>query len=141
MADFGKQVGQFKRNFERRHRLVMRTAVQDIVSVAQRTQAESGRMRVDTGFLRASIQGSLNTMPSGPTRPKKGSKKGAYSGRQASGEPVSVTLIRWDPNHSGTLFVGWTANYARIRESKDGFLRGAVEKWDTTVKRAARKYR
>jgi len=139
MTSFSKQVAAFQRKAESRFRAVARTAVQDTVEIAQRTVGESGRMRIDTGFLRSSIQASLNSMPSGPTRPKKGSKKNDYAGRQVSGEPVSVTLLRWNPVKPFPLFIGWTANYAQIRESKDGFMRGAAEVWDTTVANAARK--
>jgi len=95
-------------------------------------------MRFDTGFLRASIQAALGTMPSGPTTNEGG--RTFSEGQQVAGEPVSVTLLRWEPGRD-TLFVGWTANYARFREAKDGFLRGAVELWPRTVDAAAKRVR
>ena len=98
-------------------------------------------MRVLTGFLRASIQGAIGHMPSGPTTNDGGyGGKRKYSGDQiAAGEPVIVTLLRWDPFKETALFIGWTANYARHREYKDGFMRGAVEMWDVTVEKAAKR--
>ena len=38
-----------------------------------------------------------------------------------------------------TVYVGWTANYARPREYRDGFLASAAQKWpDFVDKNAAR---
>ena len=136
MADFGQQVAAHVAKYKRRLRDTARTAVQDTVEMAQR-QRPAGRMRIDTGFLRASIQAGLGQMPSGPTT-NEGNQTYA-EGQQVAGEPVSVTLLRW--NMQDTLFVGWTANYARAREAQDGFLRGAVELWDQTVDAAAKKVR
>ena len=137
-TDFGGDVQRFGERYRKRLRAVAREAVQDTISIAQAVEEKGGRMRIDTGFLRASIQAALHTMPSGPVRPKKGAKKGEYT-RQVAGEPVAVALLRWDPNTSDRLFVGWTANYARHREFQDDFLSGAVELWDQIVRRAAKK--
>lgn len=158
MGKFEDQVNKFARKYEARLRAIGRTAVQETVSIAQEVAIPpnaaqgavssggklgggGGRMRVDTGFLRASIQAALHTMPSGPTKNEgtHGGKKKYSVGSQASGEPVAATLLRWDPNKSDVLFVGWTAGYARIREAHDGFNRGAVEKWDQTVLKAVKK--
>jgi hypothetical protein len=137
MGRFSRDVDAFIKKVHQRYRAVARTAVQDTVAIAQRTEGEGGRMRVDTGFLRASIQGALGvTPPSGPVRPPKGTGKGEYVGRLVAGEPLSVTLLKWDPLKGQQITVGWTANYARHREYQDGFLRGAVEQWSTTVRKA-----
>lgn len=96
-------------------------------------------MRIDTGFLRASIQAALGTLPSGPTRGQKGV---SYPNPlPAAGEAVAATLLRWDPMTEVPFFVGWTANYARIREVRDGFLRTATGKWDIIVKTETQKVR
>ena len=158
MGKFSDQVEGFTELYKARLRAVAQTSVQDTISIAQKIQIKKGassaavakaastgggggRMRVDTGFLRASIQAGIGSMPSGPTRGKKrsaGQKGLIYPiNSSVSGEPVPVTLLRWNLNE--TLFVGWTANYARPREAKDGFLRGAVEKWDQTVFKAVKK--
>ncbi len=139
MGKFANQIDRFARKYERRYRAIARTSVQDTIAMAQRTRGEGGRMRVDTGFLRASIQAGLYNLPQGPAQPRKGAVKGEYIGQQVAGEPVAVTLLKWDPNIEVPLFVGWTANYARHREAKDGFLRGSVELWDQTVRKAAKK--
>lgn len=86
-------------------------------------------MRLVTGFLRASIVGAIDTIPSGPTTNE---SKATYltPGSQVSGDPIGTVILRWDPTKGQRLVVGWTANYARFREYHDGFLRGAIEQWD-----------
>ena len=137
-TDFGGDVAKFGQRYQARLRAVARESVQDVIEIAQTPTGDGGRMRIDTGFLRASIQAALHAMPSGPTLPKKGAKKGEYT-RQAAGEPVAVALLRWDPNTNDRLFVGWTADYARARDAHDSYLTGAVELGDQIVKRAAKK--
>jgi hypothetical protein len=158
MGKFSIQVDKLAKKYEARLRAVARTAVQDTVSMAQEVGVppnaamgavssggvlggSGGRMRVDTGFLRASIQAALQTMPSGPSQNEgtHGGKKKYPVGTQAAGSPVAAVLLTWDPFKPTPLFVGWTAEYARYRESQDGFQRGAAEKWDITVTKAVKK--
>jgi len=138
-VSFSGQIAAFNRKVTQRYRTVAKTAVQETVSMAQRVRDEGGRMRVDTGFLRASIQAAVGNMPSGPTENE--NKKKYPIGSIVAGEPVSVTLVRWNPDREEVLYIGWTANYARYREAQDGFLRGAVELWDVTVNSAVAKVR
>ena len=141
MVNFGDQVNKLARRYEGRMRAIARTAVQDTVSMAQRTRGSGGQMPIDTGFLRASIQAAIHAMPSGPTTNEggHGGKRKYPSMESAAGEPVSVTLLRWHPNNGDPLFVGWTAAYARAMEAKYGFMRLAAGKWESTVKKAVRK--
>ena len=137
MGKFTDQVKRFERKSKERLKAVARLSVQETASMAQRTRPEGGRMRIEFGFLRASLQGSLHSMPTGPTANEGGVKY--PPGSVAAGEPLSVTLLRWDPISRDKIYIGWTANYARVRESKDGFMRGAVEKWDRTVFKAVKR--
>jgi hypothetical protein len=82
-------------------------------------------MRVDTGFLRASGQASLDGMPSGPAR---GEATGNYEF-----DPNVSTLVIARAKLGGKIWFGWTANYARPREAKDAFLRMAVQRWKSIV--------
>lgn len=136
---FAQQVAAFSDKLDKRLRATARSSVQDTVEMAQKPLNAGGRMRVDTGFLRASIQAAIGHMPSGPT--KRGEDQNYPNGTQVAGEPVSVTLLKWDPADGQHLFVGWTANYARFREYQDGFLRGATEQWAETVRKAAKRVR
>jgi len=140
MASFDRQVRQWDAKARARLRVVARESVQEVISIAQTTVGEGGRMRIDTGFLRASIQAALHTMPSGPTYPKKKAKKGQYK-TQAAGDPVSVALLKWDPYTKDQLFVGWTAAYALTREARDAYLSSATELWDQIVARQVKRVR
>ena len=137
MGKFEQQINQFARKYEAKFKAIGRLSVQDTISMAQRVRKQGGRMRIETGFLRASIQAALHGMPQGPNANENSQKY--PEGSRVTGEDTSIVLLRWDPNKRTPLFVGWTANYARIRESKDGFLRGSVEKWDQTVFKAVKK--
>ncbi len=133
MGKFEDQIKRFQRKYEKRLRATARTSVQEVVSLAQRVEGDGGQMRVDTGFLRASIQGATGTMPRGKTQPRKGAKKDEYAGQQVAGTPITAVIAKWDLGMDQPLHVGWTAAYARPREYKDGFLRLAVQNWDTIV--------
>jgi len=137
MAQFSDKIAGFSKQVQKRYRAVARMSVDDTASLAQRVRRKGGRMRVDTGFLRASIQGNINAMPSGPTTNENDAEYA--EGVQVDGEPLAVTILKWDPLKMDVLYIGWTANYARPREHKDGFLMGAVEVWDRTVKKAVNK--
>lgn len=125
---FEAQVDAIVAKTEKRMLALMRESIQRTVDDAQTPVGKGGRMRVDTGFLRASGQGSLNGMPTGPVR---GDSKvpGFYDNGGAT--PVIVELSKLE--FGATFFFGWTANYAKYREAYDGFLEGAVQKWQQTV--------
>lgn len=113
---------------EKRMIAVMRQSLQDVVNNAQTPTAKGGRMRVDTGFLRASGQASNSGLPQGPSRPAKDAKPGQY----ATDETATV-LVLANLQLGQTFFFGWTANYARYRELYDGFLEGALQHWGRIV--------
>lgn len=92
-------------------------------------------MRVDTGFLRASGQMSLTGMPTGPSRPAADAKPFQYNDG-VTVTPVEAILV--SASLDVKIYFGWTANYARARESKDGFLRLAAQKWPDFVNEATR---
>jgi len=152
MSKFGKQVEAFVKETNLRLRLVLREAVQETISKAQRVMIRSdaspeavlqsaleggdGRMPVITGFLRASILATIDKVPSGQSD---NPGKEEFSVGSYVGEPVSVALLKWDPNRDETLYVGWTAHYAKYVEAHRGFMQGAVELWDVNVKKAVKK--
>lgn len=106
---------------------LMRQSIQDVVNDMQTPVGKGGKMRVDTGFLRASGQASLNGMPTGPSR---GDAGGKYTYDDGS---VIVTIGQL--KLGSILWFGWTANYAKYREAYDGFLESALQKWPQIVKR------
>lgn len=110
---------------EKRMIAIARASIQDVINNAQTAVAKGGRMRVKTGFLRASGQSSLNGMPSGPAR---GEPTGSYDWNAST---ITVTLGNMQ---IGNVFhFGWTANYARYRELYDGFLEGSLQNWARIV--------
>jgi len=144
MAKASQQVAAFKRKFQSRLRATAREAVQDTVAMAQKTTGEGGNLRVDTGFLRASIQAALGSMPTGASTNAKGADgkpRKWPEGTFTSGSDISTALLLWDPNQRTPLYIGWTANYARPREFEDGFMRLAAQRWDQTVEAAAKRVR
>lgn len=121
---FSKRISRLTARYQERANDVFRQSVQDVVEEAQTPVAKGGRMRVDTGFLRASGGAQLNRMPSGPT-------SGLAPAAGTTGEALAAVLANWKAGD--VVFWGWSANYARPREYKDGFVRGAAEKWKRIV--------
>lgn len=141
MTSFSEQIAAFNRKAEKRIRAASRDAVQMTLAEASRPRP-IGRMRVDTGFNRASLQGSLDGMPSGPSENENNTDYGdseteGLPAKQVAGEPIAITLLRWDPNTGKPFYAGWTSSYAVYREYQDGYLRGAVENWDQNVEKAS----
>jgi hypothetical protein len=123
---FSAQVDDFVRQSDERMDAVFKASVQDVFNQASLARAKGGRMRVDTGFLRASGSMSLTGMPSGPSLKPKDAKKDQY-GFNANLSGLAEARI------GATVFVGWTANYAKFRELKDGFLETALQNWQQIV--------
>lgn len=132
MAGFGNEVAAYVDRYKKRLRATAKESVQETVDIAQKTRGEGGRLRVDTGFLRASLSAKIGSMPSGESE---------NPGQSVSydGSAVAAELIRWNPDKGETFFAGYTAEYARPRESEDGFMRGATERWPDTVDKVAEK--
>lgn len=101
-------------------------ASEDLINEVQTPTGKGGKMRVDTGFLRASGQVSLTGMPTGPTRGVKPSYEW----------DIIEAIIALDGFTVGqTIYFGWTAHYAKYREAYDGFLISGVQNWQTIVNR------
>lgn len=128
VKSFSASVDDFIKLSKERTEAVIRQSVQEVVDQAQLPVAKGGKMRVDTGFLRASGQMSLNGMPSGPTRPDKDAKPGEYSP-----DNTSIVLSLGKFQLGQTIYFGWTANYAKYREAYDGFLGSAAQNWQSIV--------
>lgn len=125
MANFEAQVSDIVHRNKIKLDAVVKGSLQDLVNEAQTPVAKGGKMRVDTGFLRASGQMSLTGMPSGPSR---GNDTETYAPSEAN-----VTLTLAGVELGNTVYFGWTAAYAAARESKDGFLESALQNWQKIV--------
>lgn len=120
---------------------VVKNSLQDVTIMAQTPVAKGGKMRVDTGFLRASGRASLGSMPSGPNVKPNDAPVGQYTGiyDNWSGESIQSVLV--DMKLGDTFFFGWTANYAEVRETYDGFLISATQDWQQIVNRNSERFR
>lgn len=134
-------IEEFVRKSEARVLAVIRNSLQDVTEMAQTPTAKGGRMRVDTGFLRASGRAALGSMPSGPNVKPADAPVGQYTGiyDNWSGESVQAVLV--DMKLGDTFFFGWTANYAETRELYDGFLVSATQDWQNIVNRNSERFR
>lgn len=133
MRDLKTQIDEFVINTEARMMAVVRTSISEVIEEAQTPVAKGGRMRVKTGFLRASGVANINAAPSGPS---KGDRKGTYTWSGDSLNPILARLKLGD-----AFYFGWTARYAKIREVYDGFLETSVQNWQTIVNRAVQTWR
>ena len=131
---FAAQVSKWVQASEARMEAVLKASAQEVIEIAQTTTAKGGRMRRDTSFLVNSGKASIGGLPSGESRQPKG-----YTGGDWDDGQVTLTLVRLKPGQ--TLYFGWTANYARAREHKDGFLRMAAQQWQQIVNKNAAELR
>lgn len=138
MGKFTATIDTFVAKNRKVLRAIQNESVKRVIQDAQLSDDKGGRMRVDTGFLRASGQLSLNGMPVGPSRkPSDAIKNDPRYEWTAS--PIALTLAA--APIGSEIFFGWTANYARYREYNDAFLKVAVQKWPTIVEQVTNELR
>ena len=95
---------------------------------AQRVGIEvKGRTRVDTGFLRASFLASTSAMPmiDRNARPAPG---GAYTDNSSD-----IALVIAGASLGQTIYMGFTASYAGVREYRDGMVKLSAQQWPSIV--------
>ena len=112
---------QWTKKTEKRIDAVLKDATQSVIAVAQQTKAKGGRMPVDTGNLRNSLQSSVAGGASGEG-------KESYimvAGNMKGGDLATFT---------------WTAEYAAaVNNGNRGrpgahFVEGAVDQWPAIVR-------
>jgi hypothetical protein len=119
---------------------VFNQSVQDTINQAQlqgpskKGTGKGGRMPVDTGFLRASGRASLEGLPSGPIKGDK-DKKYPSPDKYTSTPSVKTTIATL--KLGGSLWFGWTADYANAMEVRYGFLGAALQNWQSNVEKNA----
>ncbi len=143
MADsFETQIDTIVVNTEQRLLNVMVTAIQAVGEDAQTPVAKGGKMRVDTGFLRASGVASLNAVPRGAVLGRRrlpGETGKPLTDYIYDGEAFLLTLAKM--KFGDVFYFGWTAKYAKYREAYDGFLESALQKWQSHVDKAVAYYK
>ena len=112
---------QWTKKTEKRIDAVLKDATQSVVAVAQQTKAKGGRMPVDTGNLRNSLQSSI---------------AGGASGEGAS----SYIMVAGNMKGGDLATFTWTAEYAAaVNNGNRGrpgahFVEGAVDQWPAIVR-------
>lgn len=125
--NFIGSVDDWVKKSKARMEAVFRESAQRTASLAQ------SRIPVDTGYARASIRGSLQSMP--PIDPK----GQPSSGQSYTYNPGQIAATIAGANLGATIFIGYTAAYANIlefghsKQAPQGFVRIAVEQWKHTV--------
>jgi hypothetical protein len=122
---FSAQIDDFITKSEKRMVALVRASVEELVDRTQTPTGRGGRMRIDTGFLRASGQMQLNGLPSGPSR--------NIDGENFEWDRQNITLTLASVDLGDRVFFGWTADYAIYRETYDGFLGANVQNWQQIV--------
>lgn len=124
---FGADLDEWVKKSDERMLAVWREATQRTVSLAQ------ARIPVNTGYARASVRASLQSMP--PIDPNsRGVADISYS---YNDEPVVLTISR--AKLGQTIYIGWTASYVQFleyghsKQAPSGFLGLAAQQWDHTV--------
>lgn len=109
-----------------------------MINDMQTPTKKGGRMRVDTGFLRASGRASLQGFPSGNGQKPADAPTGQYTGiyDDYDGSALNAVLLTMKPGD--TFYWGWVANYAPVREVYDGFMDTALQNWQGYVDDAVR---
>ena len=115
------QLDQWTKKTERRIDAVLKDATQTVISVAQTPKSKGGRLPVDSGNLRNSLQSSI---------------AGGASGEGAS----SYILVAGNMKGGDLATFTWTAEYAAaVNNGNRGrpgahFVEGAVDQWPAIVR-------
>lgn len=132
-GSFTAQVRAFAERARTRMDAVHRASAQRVIEVMQTPRAMGGNLRVDTGFLRASLVVTTSNVLPAVTFKTDGVGSFTYDGGQAS-LVIAGAGIR-DP-----ITAAYTANYARPREygsrgqPGDGWVRLAAQQWPRIVR-------
>lgn len=130
---FSATVGQWAEDVEGAVEAIFRRSVVVLERTAQLDRGAGGRLRVDTGFLRASLMASTSQMPAinPAARPAEGQTY-PYTGAEIEAVIASAEIGQ-------TIYLGYTASYAAHREygargqAPDAFVRTAAQQWPTIV--------
>lgn len=133
---FSADIEQFVLKSEKRLEAVIKNSIQDVTEMAQTPVGKGGRMRVKTNFLRASGRASTEGFPSGPSVRPADAQDNSF---EYDGEAVNAVIIKM--KLGDTFYFGWTANYAAIRETHDGFLETATQNWQQFVNANSERFR
>lgn len=99
---------------------IFKQSVQEVLHTANLPKAQGGNMPVDTGYLRNSLTANLNSPAAGTSR-------------EGTNADEDVALVIAGATVNDVIWAGWTANYAKYQEYKNGFREGAAMQWRKIV--------
>lgn len=126
---FAAQVDAWVAKTKERTEAVFKESAQRVLAEAQKPVGAGGNMPVDTGFLRASLQATINAPVAAVTFRTEGQQYDA----------ASVALVIAGAQLGDTIYGVYTANYARYVEygsrgrAGRGFVRLAAQQWPQIV--------
>lgn len=130
---FSAQIADWVNRVEGATEAVFKESAQEIVSEMQKPRAAGGQMRIDTGFLRASLMASTASMPSIQ------SNAAPVEGQSYAFNDGAIEAVIAGSELGDTIYFGYTAAYAGYREygangqAPDAFVRTAVQRWPGVV--------
>ena len=127
---FERDILRWQQKAEAAMTATLRESAQDLTEEMLQPRARGGNMPVDTGFLRNSFVGAVNSIPSGPT---------AGEDRAFDMRPLIIAINQ--ANLGDRLVIGTAAAYAGVMEARYAYLRSAVQNWPQIAENAARKVR
>ncbi len=137
-GSFSAQVSAWVRETKERQVAVHKGSAQAIVAVMQTPRGAGGNLRVDTGFLRASLVATT-----GLTLPPTTAKPDGPTAFSYDAGPINLIINGADIKDPITVV--YTANYARHREygargqAGDRWVALAAQRWPEVVKQECAK--
>lgn len=131
-GSFAAQVSAWVKETKARQVAVYKGSAQEIVSIMQTPRGQGGHLRVDTGFLRASL-----TATTGSALPPVTFKPAGASSVPYDAGPINLVIA--GAEISEPITVVYTANYARPREygargqAGDRWVALAAQQWPQVV--------
>ncbi len=126
---FAAQIDDWVKQTEARQVAVFKESAQRVVEEMQKPVAEGGNMPVDTGFLRASLQGAIGA-PSEETPELRSA--------EATEQDIVLTIAKMRPGE--TFYATYGADYAAAVNYGTARMRGyrfvdkAAQKWQAIVR-------
>lgn len=133
--DFSVKMDKIIADAENKMFAVFKDSFQDVIEEASTPVAAGGKMRVDTGFLRSTGSGAINSVPKGESegRKRQPGEIGILSEYATYNFTNSLQSLLLKMKPEDTIYWGWSAKYAPVREFYDGFLISACQNWKTYV--------
>ncbi|MFN3836781.1 MAG: hypothetical protein ACK4MI_03615 [Brevundimonas sp.] len=137
-GSFAAQVSAWVKETKERQEAVYQGSAQAIVAIMQTPRGAGGALRIDTGFLRASLTAVTGSAMPAQTMKPDGVEVFRY-------DPAPINLVILGSKISEPITVVYTANYALPREygargqAPDRWVALAAQRWPQVVEQECAK--